>query len=76
MYVGIVHFFPFHAIGKGKKNELAEKEGFEPSVRFRTHDFQSCTFGLSVTSPHEPVCKDEHCTNKVRIWKGEKLPSS
>jgi hypothetical protein len=33
------------------KKMLAEKEGFEPSVRCRTHDFQSCTFGLSVTSP-------------------------
>ena len=25
---------------------MADREGFEPSVRFgRTHDFQSCTFG-------------------------------
>lgn len=31
---------------------LAEKVGFEPTVRFgRTHDFQSCTFDHSVTSP-------------------------
>ena len=30
---------------------LAERVGFEPTVRFRTHDFQSCTFGLSVISP-------------------------
>jgi hypothetical protein len=30
---------------------LAEREGFEPSVRCRTHDFQSCTFGHSVTAP-------------------------
>ena len=29
----------------------AEREGFEPSVLLSTHDFQSCTFGLSVTSP-------------------------
>jgi hypothetical protein len=31
--------------------KLAEREGFEPSVPCGTHDFQSCTFGLSVTSP-------------------------
>jgi hypothetical protein len=30
---------------------LAERGGFEPPVRCRTHDFQSCTIGLSVTSP-------------------------
>ena len=30
---------------------MAEREGFEPSVGCPTHDFQSCTFGLSVTSP-------------------------
>jgi hypothetical protein len=30
---------------------MAEGEGFEPSVGCPTHDFQSCTFGLSVTSP-------------------------
>jgi hypothetical protein len=30
---------------------LAEREGFEPSVPFDTHDFQSCTFDHSVTSP-------------------------
>ena len=28
--------------------DLAQREGFEPSVRCtRTHDFQSCSFGLS-----------------------------
>ena len=31
---------------------MAEKEGFEPSVTCATHDFQSCTFDHSVTSPH------------------------
>ncbi len=31
----------------------AEREGFEPSVPCGTHDFQSCTFGLSVISPGE-----------------------
>lgn len=33
---------------------LAERAGFEPAVPFGTHDFQSCTFGLSVTSPCVP----------------------
>jgi hypothetical protein len=30
---------------------LAERVGFEPTVPLGTHDFQSCTFGHSVTSP-------------------------
>ncbi len=30
---------------------LAEREGFEPSVAFTTHDFQSCAFDHSATSP-------------------------
>ena len=31
---------------------LAEREGFEPSVRYhRTHDFQSCSLSRSDTSP-------------------------
>src|SRR5262249_25584654 len=30
---------------------VAEREGFEPSVPFSTHDFQSCTFGHSITPP-------------------------
>ena len=33
--------------------QAAEGEGFEPSVPFSTHDFQSCTFGHSVIPPHE-----------------------
>ena len=31
--------------------QLAEREGFEPSVPCGTHDFQSCPFGLSGISP-------------------------
>ena len=34
-----------------KQVVAAEGEGFEPSVPFSTHDFQSCTFGHSVTPP-------------------------
>ena len=30
---------------------VAEGEGFEPSVPFSTYDFQSYTFGHSVTAP-------------------------
>ena len=34
------------------KTELAEREGFEPSVHFwRTHTFQACSFNRSDTSP-------------------------
>lgn len=35
----------------GALNYFAEGEGFEPSVPFDTHDFQSCTFGRSVIPP-------------------------
>ena len=32
---------------------MAEREGFEPSVPFwGTHDFQSCAFNRSATSPY------------------------
>ena len=32
--------------------KMAEREGFEPSVRFwRTHTFQACSFNRSDTSP-------------------------
>jgi len=30
---------------------LAERVGFEPTVSFPTHDFQSCRFGRSRTPP-------------------------
>ena len=31
---------------------MAEREGFEPSVRgYRTHTFQACSFSRSDTSP-------------------------
>ena len=36
---------------KGPFLVLAEREGFEPSVRFRTHTFQACSFDRSDTSP-------------------------
>jgi hypothetical protein len=33
------------------KDPMAETVGFEPTVSFPTHDFQSCRFGRSRTSP-------------------------
>ncbi len=40
---------------KTEKNKImAEREGFEPSIRFRIYDFQSYPFGLSGTSPCWP----------------------
>ena len=33
-------------------HEMAEREGFEPSVSFPTHDFQSSTIDHSATSPY------------------------
>ena len=30
---------------------LAEREGFEPSIRCRIHTFQACSFNHSDTSP-------------------------
>ena len=48
--------------GGGVGEGVAERAGFEPAVPFDTHDFQSCTFGHSVTSPGigqvmVPACK-------------------
>lgn len=34
------------------KAVLAVREGFEPSVRRRTHAFQACSFDRSDTSPY------------------------
>ena len=40
--------------GGARALRMAERKGFEPLVRCRTHDFQSCTFVHSVTSPIHP----------------------
>src|SRR5262249_41795069 len=37
--------------GAARSGARAEREGFEPSVPFDTHDFQSCPFGHSGISP-------------------------
>src|SRR5438105_608085 len=34
---------------------LAERVGFEPTIRFRIHAFQACAFGRSATSPDTPT---------------------
>ena len=34
-----------------KEIDVAVREGFEPSIRFRIHTFQACSFGHSDTSP-------------------------
>ncbi len=31
--------------------DMAEREGFEPSIRCRIHTFQACAFDRSATSP-------------------------
>lgn len=31
--------------------DMAEREGFEPSIRCRIHTFQACAFNHSATSP-------------------------
>ena len=34
-----------------KMRVMAEREGFEPSIRCRIHTFQACAFDHSATSP-------------------------
>jgi AmmeMemoRadiSam system protein B len=61
------------------KRFMAEREGFEPSVRCRTHAFQACSFGLSDTSPeifHNAFFCALHLrkvpyTIKLDVWKEE-----
>ena len=44
---------------------LAEREGFEPSIRYkRIHTFQACSFSHSDTSPEIVFCFHE------RGWRG------
>ena len=38
---------------------LAEREGFEPSIRgYRIHTFQACAFDRSAISPNNPLRQD------------------
>src|SRR6185503_8817845 len=47
--------------------EAAEREGFEPSVPFDTHDFQSCPIGHSGTSPVEGGTFPSPLTRQSRV---------
>ena len=39
--------------GGPEETEVAEQEGFEPSIRgYRIHTFQACAFDHSATAPH------------------------
>ena len=38
-------------VAEGSRKHMAEAVGFEPTVAFTTHDFQSCRFGRSRTPP-------------------------
>ena len=50
-------------------NELADGEGFEPSVPFGTHAFQACTIDHSVTHPvARPTIYREISIVKLGAW--------
>src|SRR5205814_9341764 len=42
---------PALRIGRGSNTTLAERVGFEPTIRCRIHPFQACAFGRSATPP-------------------------
>ncbi len=48
---------------------LAVKEGFEPSIRCRIHTFQACSFSHSDTSPYVG-----HCVSTGRYYKELQRP--
>ena len=49
-----------------RNRRFPEKEGFEPSRRFRRlHDFQSCSFGHSDTSPYGSPNRTRTCDNSI-----------
>ena len=57
---GLAGFTAVASPGTMKRHaSVAEGEGFEPSVPFSTHDFQSCTFGHSVTPPGVELAEEE-----------------
>ena len=52
---------------------LAEREGFEPSIRFcRIHTFQACAFDRSATSPGNSSCPGAY----RRRTRGGRLPQN
>ena len=54
---------------------MAERQGFEPWVRDnRTHDFQSCSFSRSDTSPCILLCNRYlYSIEKVRFMSSKKI---
>ena len=51
---------------------MAEREGFEPSIRCRIHTFQACAFDHSATSPWarslaQPYPLDEQATRQKEV---------
>ena len=56
--------WPFHL--------MAEREGFEPSIRCRIHTFQACAFDHSATSPWarslaQPYPLDEQVASQKEV---------
>ena len=49
---------------------LAVREGFEPSVRCRTHTFQACSFDHSDTSPFFCLCSTCCSNRRETLQKG------
>ena len=55
-----------------KMRVMAEREGFEPSIRCRIHTFQACAFDHSATSPWarslaQPYRLDEQATRQKEV---------
>ena len=46
----------------GRRAHVAEEVGFEPTVSFPTHDFQSCRFGRSRTPPERAPLDARACS--------------
>jgi hypothetical protein len=59
---------------------VAEREGFEPSIRCRIHTFQACSFDRSDTSPgrvatqtsHTPAHESVATVAPFRAWRGSR----
>ena len=49
---------------------LAEREGFEPSIRYRIHTFQACSFSRSDTSPFKTVGSSDWSVRTRRAYRG------
>ena len=66
-----------HADGNSEKSFiLAERGGFEPPIRCRIHDFESCAFNHSATSPIKSIIPEVYTRGMedsviTKIIKGE-----